>query len=640
MSSFDLSLPAKSDMVVLLDRLVGMTTSISADLDSYWRDSGTGCVMTFGKKRGYGLVVGLRRFSPVNAVLDAAHDAFPRACSASLPYTKHSSPSDSLTDRLVLVIAFWLNVPSRIALARTSRRIRALLVSEHRLWSTLRYTLQADGREIPLLASLMQLASPRLVSLGITAHAFAYGRVPQLGKFVKQHIPRISQLQIDLCCFNSELSGGRSIEELAEIWTDLFGALERPVPSLQALRLSMDLIRSGVRREKSYVLYLPVKDLFSGQHPSLRKLHLRSIYLRLEPGIPYPSLRQLVSLTYTSPGLDLTEAQLELLLEQAPQLIYLGLALRSYVVLTDLPMISSATTESSKMSPTPSQIKLSGFIVGSKAILSRFASCTAISARFHLPIESQHLEPWVGTSLKLVALGYSKVPSGTLHKLPRPYSDSQQLIVFFALRSTLNEFAASHLVSELSLSESHWEWFTGKETFHLTLPSLKKLSIVLSTCIDAHRHAGALWQREQQMIYPPDPPFPALKVMCIIAVHNTAAFNSMNSCNVSAHPSCPYFGTCRLSLRDVSKFLRSTLADVQQLESLDLVGVTDIVDVDLDAAWRSIIDHTQRLEFHTPEVVPLENAGRVELGHCMSEAYPALDGSNIFMSDYQVRLNQ
>jgi len=495
----------------------------------------------------------------------------------------------------------------------------------------------------------MRLASPRPVRLGISAHALAYGQVPQLGNFIKQCLPRVSQLEIGLCSFKSDLDGARCIEELAEIWAELFGVLGRPAPSLQSLRLSMRLIQSSGRHDRSCVQYLPVEDLFSGQHPSLRRLQLRSIYLRLEPGIYYPLLRHLVSLTYSSPGLDLTEAQLELLLGQAPQLIYLGLSLRGYVTPTDLLMISGITKELPSIKSTPNQIKLSGFTVGSEEILSRLASCTAISARFHGPIQPQHLKPWVDASLKLVALGYSKVPAGTLHKLPRPCSNSQQLVVFFALRLTLKEFATSHLVSELSISESHWEWFTSNETFHLTLPSLKKLSIVLSTCIDAHRNSGALWQRGKQRIYSPDPLFPALKVMCVIAVHNTAAFNSMDSCGYishatvpllpSANPSCSHFGTCRLSLRDFSEFLRFTLADAQQLEPLSLVGVTDIVDVDLDAAWRSIMDHTQRLELDTPEAVPLENAGRLEFGHWKSEAYPALDGSDTLISDYQVRLN-
>ena len=46
---------------------------------------------------------------------------------------KQSGLLDSLADRLVLVIAFCLNLPDRIALARTSRRIRTVLVSEQRL---------------------------------------------------------------------------------------------------------------------------------------------------------------------------------------------------------------------------------------------------------------------------------------------------------------------------------------------------------------------------------------------------------------------------------------------------------------------------------------------------------------------------
>jgi len=242
--------------------------------------------------------------------------------------------------------------------------------------------------------------------------------------------------------------------------------------------------------------------------------------------------------------------------------------------------------------------------------------------------------------------------SETLYKLPQPHGDSQQLVVFIGMNRSLDAFANSHLISEVSLSESQWEWLTKEESPQLALPSLNTLCVVLSTCIDAHMHAGVLWQRcnsRQRYGLSVDSPFLALRKVCIAAVHDTAAFPFADSCrhvattNVlpipGAHSPCPYFVTCRLSLYDVSEFLLYLLADNQRLESLRLIGVTDIVDADLDIAWSSVMELTSHFDFDLPEAMPLEQSGRFELGHWLSEAYPALDCSDTLISDYQLRLN-
>jgi len=587
------------------------------------------------------------------AALDVVHNALDRAIATRHPHTERLHSLESLTDcRVVIAVACFLDLRDRIALACTSRRIRTVLTSERQLWTSVWYNLRSDGRGTQLLESILQLASPLPVRLGLSAHALTFRRIPGLGGLLEQYIARVAQLEMVLRSFRREPGGARCTDVLGAAWGDIFGVLQHPAPCLHSLRLTTSLMHISDPRDRLFVQYLPDDDLFSGQHPSLRRLHLRLVQLRLEPGTSYPLLHHLVSLTYTASGVDLTEDQLDLLLEQAPQLIYLGLSLHGYVTPTTTSAVPGRTRKVYPITAPPSQVKLGGFALGGREILSRFANATALIAYFQLPIQSSHLDHWAGASIKLVVLGYSNELSDTLYKLPQPHGDSQQLVVFIGINRSLDAFSSSHLISELSLSESQWEWIMNEENPQFSLPNLNTLCVVLSTCIDAHKHAGVLWQRcnpKQRCDRSVDSHFPALREVCIVAVNDTTAFRYLDSCRHIANANllpmsgalspCPYFGTCRLSLHDLSEFLLYLLAGNQRLELLRLIGVTDIVDVDLDVAWSSVLELTSRFDFDPPEAMPLEQSGRFEFGHWMSEAYPASDGSDTLLSDYQLRLD-
>ena len=547
-------------------------------------------------------------------------------------------------------VAYCLQLGDRITLLKTCRRIRADLTSDPRLWTSVR------GGILPLRLSLshqvLQLSEPLPVRLHMTATTVAFEREHRIGMLLQSHLHRLRVL--DLGLRDRPHSGSGPPLDVAWAW--LRDILSQPTPQLEILKL---VVSSSSRIRNPEPQRLPV-DFLGGPDGarSLRRLNLRG--LRLIPGETYPVLTNLVSFHYSTLDVTLREEDLWTLLDQlGPQLRYLGLEARQFSweseepepTMTGVDDIPLLEPREMRAAPALNQVWLQGFTSGGLTPLLRvFRNAHTLEAAVSIDqaVSRDSADGvWPEERVHLALFSSDRYSGESLCRFVPPkhwYPSDDDSPVITLRWGYIPNGTTLERVTRLSTTEAHW---CRSTTVEFSLPNLAELVITLSSCVDRHVMSGDLWTSAQAFVAPPVLP----KLRRLYLVHVEVSNNARarrNSCTppagyvappcrrpgvretVIGRPAlrptaCPRWGTYRLALSDVAQFAGDLLkTSSHQLDLIGLVGITHLVDENLEAGYRAVQRVAARLELTGAE--DDASSGIIEEARAFGHYYLLEDG--------------
>lgn len=239
-----------------------------------------------------------------------------------------------------------------------------------------------------------------------------------------------------------------------------------------------------------------------------------------------------------------------------------------------------------------------------------------LDIRFREQLKSDDFHRWPSASIHVFVLWFLKDVARHTHLLHKfsgrtsrnPTEETEDTVsVFIAPRSSAFAIIPPGMVTTLTVSEALWAkclaWIAE-------LPQLTELRFVLSTCLDGHEGAGSIWRSisEAGNVTQTFLSSPLLRRVVFVALHHV-----MLSDRYSHRSKCPavcvHRGTYSLSMHDVASFLVATLVPEQRIGVLDIVGITYIVDVNLEAAFERVLRFTDVINFESDEAVRYEEKG-------------------------------
>jgi len=517
---------------------------------------------------------------------------------------------------VIVKIAHHLCLRDRLALLYTCKTTYTALAAETKLWDYVRvvfnparYRSQAVGAGLVLAR-----AGAQPVRLGASGMAANYLEDPDIDTLITNFLPRLAILEILLRTGRN----GPAECSLDDALQRVFRILRGEPRALRTFRLSITMLYGSYTSSSDPVFWgqpLPA-DIFSGQTPHLQRLELQGV--RLSAGVNYSMLRNLTVLSYESPKIyfgytpvldELLQSELDNIMCQTTQLERLTLAFASYI----------PTTQNADKNYVPRNLRyvqLHRFGQGGRDLLDRFAHAPVLDIRFREQLKSDDFYRWPSASIHAFVLWFLKEDARRSHLLHKfsgrtsrnPTEETEDTVsVFIAPHSSAFAIIPPGMVTTLTMSEALWAKCLA---WTVELPQLTELRFVLSTCSEGHEGAGSIWRSisEAGNVTQTSLSSPLLRGVVFVALHHVMLpdrYSHRSKCPAV----CVHRGTYSLSMHDVASFLVATLVPEQRIGVLNLVGITYIVDVNLEAAFERVLRFTDVINFESDEAVRYEEKG-------------------------------
>jgi len=477
----------------------------------------------------------------------------------------------------------------------------ATLAVEPRIWTSVRfclYPLNVSGA-----ALVLSRAASHIIRLGFYGRVKDYLGDPDIKNLITTHLPRLDSLAISLNGLRTDPVGTSLDDALRHLYCTLSGS----APFLRLLQLTSTMSSKG--RPIYHHWSLPA-DLFGGATPELRRLVLQGV--RLSTWIRYGLLRNLTALHYTSPASTLGQAELQSILHQTVCLVHLTLHFAGYVPEPQ----DAAAMQSSGEPIMPLYVRLHGFIDGRQEVLRRFAQAPTLAVSFTQQVQLDDFQAWPNAQVRVIALGNNTDTCQELSSTcDSATSPNNCAFVFISKNLSTISFIPYERITTLTVSETYWipRWNWVAE-----LPQLTELRLILSTCLNRDAKAGSIWQLifEAGRNAPLAPASSMLSRVTLIAnvadkpLQRTSVRNmTCQSPHALDEAACICPKTCCLSLFDVAGLLAILLLPQRRLDALVLIGITDIVDIDLEAAFTAVMNFTNSVDFETKDAIRHEEKG-------------------------------
>jgi len=519
---------------------------------------------------------------------------------------------------VMIQVAHHLCLRDRLALLYTCKAPYTALAAEETLWDSVhvkfnsaRYCSQAVGAGLVLAR-----AGARPVRLGTSGMAADYLEDLNVDTLITACLPRLAMLDIRLRGDRDGPAAGSLDCALQRV----LRVLQDDAPTLYTFRLCLCLNYGFSLNPTDPIAWgqpLPA-DIFNRQTPHLRRLFLQGA--RLSASVHYSMLCNLTVLSYRSPRMifgynaalgELLQSELDDILCQTTQLEHLTLTFFSYI----------KTMQSIGTKDVPRNLRyvqLHRFGQGGRDLLDRFAHAPVLDIRFREQLKSDDFYRWPSASIHAFVLRFLKEDTRRNHLLHKfsgrtsrnPTEETEDTVsVFIAPHSSAFAIIPPGMVTTLTVSEALWAKCLACQ-WTVELPQLTELRFVLSTCSEGHEGAGSIWRSISKAgnVTQTSLSSPLLRSVVFVALHHVM-LSDRYSHRSKCPAACVHRGTYSLFMHDVASFLVATLMPEQRIGVLDLVGITYIVDVNLEAAFERVLRFTDVINFESDEAVRYEEKG-------------------------------